>query len=499
MNRRGFVRSSIAAAVTASLPLDRALSTILGPSATVDADINAFTGDGAEITLKRAAVQELGDSLRGNLLLPGHEAYEAARHVINASIDKHPALIVQPSGVTDIRNAVDFARESSLLTAVKCGGHSHSGKSTCNGGMMIDLSTFRSVHVDRKAKIAHVSGGSLLGDMDHETMSLGLVTTAGTVSHTGVGGLTLGGGFGRVARRFGLSLDNVRGFEIVTPDGRYRRANAMENPELYWGLRGGGGNFGVVTSFEFQLHEMQREVIGGMIGFPAEQARQVLQFYAEYGPEAPDELALDMVMFNIPTGSIITLAICYSGEHKKADAILNKIRSAGTPVMDTVGAVDYVTLQKRGDVSDPRAIGSYTKSGFSTELTPAFIDAIVSGYEAREGRNTTFAFQQCGGAISRVASDATAFPHRDINYVPLLIIDWPINADASEHIAWLRAYWKTIEPHIQGFYTNDLIDETQEQVNRNYLGNYPRLKALKNKYDPTNLFRLNANVIPTGS
>ncbi len=498
MNRRRFVQSSLAAAVAASLPVNNGLAALLGPSATVDADINAVTGDGAELTLRRAAVQELADSLRGNLLLPGHEAYENARHVINASIDKHPALIVQCKGVADVRNAVDFARESNLLTAVKCGGHSHSGKSTCNGGMMIDLSTFRSVHVDPKAKIAHVSGGSLLGDMDHETMTFGLVTTAGTVSHTGVGGLTLGGGFGRVARRFGLSLDNVRSFEVVTADGRFRRASASENPDLYWGLRGGGGNFGVVTSFEFQLHEMQREIIGGRIGFPVEQARQVLNFYADYSLEAPDELALDMVMIGTEqTGSLITFGICYSGPHKQAEAILHKIRSAGTVVMDSVGATDYVALQKAGDVSDVRAIGSYTKSGFSTELSPAFIDAIVRGFEAREGRTTVFATQQCGGAISRVAADATAFPHRGINYIPLLIIDWPIAADAAEHIAWLRAYWKTIEPHIQGFYTNDLIDESQEQVNRNYLGNYARLIALKNKYDPANLFRLNANIIPT--
>jgi FAD/FMN-containing dehydrogenase len=492
------MQSSLTAAIAASLPVNSGIAALLGPSATVDADINALTGDGAEVTLRRTAVQELADSLRGNLLLPGHEAYENARHVINASIDKHPALIVQCEGVADVRNAVDFARESSLLTAVKCGGHSHSGKSTCNGGMMIDLSTFRSVHVDPKAKIAQVSGGSLLGDMDHETMAFGLVTTAGTVSHTGVGGLTLGGGFGRVARRFGLSLDNVRGFELVTADGRFRRASASENPDLYWGLRGGGGNFGVVTSFEFQLHEMQREIIGGRIGFPIEQARQVLDFYADYSLEAPDELALDMVMMGSgQTASLITFGICYSGPHKQADAILNKVRSAGTVVMDDVGAMDYVALQKSGDVSDVRAIGSYTKSGFSAELSPAFIDTIVRGFEAREGRFTVFATQQCGGAISRVAPDATAFPHRGINYIPLLIIDWPIDSDASEHVAWLKETWRTIEPHIQGFYTNDLIDESQEDVNRNYFSNYQRLVALKNQYDPANLFRLNANIIPT--
>ncbi|MCZ6876400.1 MAG: FAD-dependent oxidoreductase, partial [bacterium] len=219
MNRRHFIQSTVAAAVAAALPISRSYAAILSGSMKVDADINAVTGAGAEVTLRRAAVQELGDSLRGNLLLPGHEAYEEARRVLNASIDKHPAIIVQPKGTADVVNAVDFARESSLLVAVKCGGHSPSGKSTCDGGMMIDLSLLRSVRVDPDRRIAQVSGGSWLGDMDHDTMNFDLVTTTGTVSHTGVGGLTLGGGFGRVARRFGLAVDNVRGVELVTADG----------------------------------------------------------------------------------------------------------------------------------------------------------------------------------------------------------------------------------------------------------------------------------------
>ena len=267
MNRRGFVRISLAAAVGASLPLKGALGAILSASKAVDADINAVTGDGASVTLKRAAVQELGESLRGNLILPGHAVYDDARRVLNASISKFPALIVQPRGVADIRNTVDFARSENLLVAVKCGGHSHSGKSTCDGGLMIDLSLMRGVRVDERERIAYVTGGSLLGDMDNETMQFGLVTSAGTVSHTGVAGLTLGGGFGRVARRYGLSLDNVRAVDIVTADGELRHASAEENPELLWGVRGGGGNFGVVTNLEFELHPMQREVIGGNISF----------------------------------------------------------------------------------------------------------------------------------------------------------------------------------------------------------------------------------------
>jgi FAD/FMN-containing dehydrogenase len=498
MHRRSFMARSLAVAIGAQLPFGSAFSAVLAASGKVDSDLDAVTGDGKGITLEKAALQELGESLRGNLILRGHPAYEEARRVRNPSISRYPALIVQPTGVADVRQAVDFARGSNLLVAVKCGGHSHSGKSTCNGGMMIDLSAMRGVRVDPKARIAYVEGGSLLGDMDHETMALGLVTTAGTVSHTGVGGLTLGGGFGRVARRFGLSLDNVRAVDIVTADGQLRRASADENPDLYWGVRGGGGNFGVVTSFEFGLHPMDREVIGGNIVFPLSQAKQVLEFYSEYQLMAPDELSLDAGIYSIRgvQGESCVLSICYSGPKNRADAILKTIRSAGKPVQDTVKAMDYVALQRSGDETDPRGVGSYTKSGFSATLTPAFIDAILTGFEARPERGTIFAFQQGGGAINRVAANATAFPHRDITLTPLLVVDWAMGRDASADVTWLKQYWASIEPHIQGFYTNDLIDETQKQVDENYLGNYPRLVALKNRYDPTNLFRLNANVIP---
>jgi FAD binding domain/Berberine and berberine like len=498
MDRRNFVARSLAVAIGAQLPFGGAFAAVLAAAGKVDADLDAVTGAGKSITLEKAALQELGDSLRGNLILRGHPAYEEARRVRNPSISRYPALIVQPTGVTDVRHAVDFARSSNLLVAVKCGGHSHSGKSTCNGGMLIDLSLMRGVRVDPKARIAYVEGGSLLGDMDHETMALGLVTTAGTVSHTGVGGLTLGGGFGRVARRFGLSLDNLRAVDIVTADGQLRRASADENPDLYWGVRGGGGNFGVVTSFEFQLHPMDREVIGGNIVFPLSQAKQLLEFYSEYQLMAPDELSLDAGIYSIRgvQGQSCVLGFCYSGPRNGADAILKTLRSAGKPIDDTVKAMDYVALQRSGDDTDPRGVGSYTKSGFSAGLTPAFIDAILTGFEARPERGTIFAFQQGGGAINRIAADATAFPHRDITLTPLLVVDWAIERDASADVAWLKQYWASIEPHIQGFYTNDLIDETQKQVDENYLGNYPRLVALKNRYDPTNLFRLNANVIP---
>jgi FAD/FMN-containing dehydrogenase len=237
MKRRQFLQSSIAASVAASLPTGQALAAALAAMSEINGDVNAVTGGGSQVTLEQAAIKELSDSLRGRLLLPGNDGYDVARRVLNPVIDKHPALIVQPSGAADIMNAVTFAGERDLLLAVKCGGHSFSGKSTCEGGMQIDLSTFRSARVDVDSKTAYIAGGSLLGELDHEAMAHGLVTTAGTVSHTGVGGLTLGGGFGRLARRYGLALDNVTGVDVVTADGKLVHANADEHPDLYWAVR----------------------------------------------------------------------------------------------------------------------------------------------------------------------------------------------------------------------------------------------------------------------
>ena len=498
MNRRRFVQSSLGAVVAASLPTSQSLAAILSGSMGVDADINAVTGDGAEVTLKQAAVKELGDSLRGNLVLPGHDMYEEARRVLNASINKHPALIVQCKGVADVRNAVDFARESNLLVAVKGGGHSFSGKSTCDGGMMIDLSTLRSVRVDPKRRIANVSGGSLLGDMDHDTMAFGLVTTAGTVSHTGVGGLTLGAGFGRVGRRFGLALDNVLGLDIVTADGKLLYVDADEDPELYWGLRGGGGNFGVVTNFDFQLHPMDREVIGGTVVFPLSEARSVLNFYADYAASAPDELYLDGGLTSRSgQPGLAFLHVCYSGPMNKADRIIDPIRNAGTAVFDGIKAIDYVALQRSGDTSDPRARGGYVKSGFASEITPKMIDDILYGFKVHPQRGMNVVWQHAGGEIGRVDSGATAFAHRHVKHDTLMLMDWPVDIDSTPHVKWLKDYWATVEPHTRGAYANDIGDVPQDRVHRNYGGNYDRLLALKNQYDPGNLFRLNANIAPT--
>ena len=497
MNRRHFIRSSVAAAVAAAVPPSQVWASLRHTPTQVPADIDAVTGNGAELTLKQAAVQELSDSLRGKLLLPGNAAYDEARMLLNPAFDKYPALVVQPTGSADISSAVTFARENDLLVAVKCGGHSASGTSTCDGGMQIDLSTYRYVHVDPKARTARVAGGSLLGELDHEAMAHGLVTTAGTVSHTGVGGLTLGGGFGRLARRFGLSLDNVLELDIVTPDGQLRRAAPDENPDLYWALRGGGGNFGVVTSFLFQLHPMQRKVTNAFFTFPLAEARQVMNFFAEYADAAPDEMHVGGGIGGaLGKDAGVTIGIVWSGDASKVDGLVEPIMKAGTVQNMSIQETDYVALQRSGDYDDPRAFTGYMKTGFIGKMTPKLVDDIVDNFEHRPNRATRVVFQQSGGAIGRVAADATAFAHRESKHNMLSFVSWKFGEDGSDHVKYIKSHWANLEPHTRGFYTNDLFSESAELINSNYRGNYPRLLKVKQQYDPTNLFRLNANIRP---
>ena len=499
MDRRRFIRNSIAATFAATMPASALWAVSLRHAPTeVTADINAITGDGEQLTLKQAAVQELSDSLKGKLLLPGSEGYDAARLLLNPDFDKFPALVVQPSGAADVGYAVSFARENGLLLAVKCGGHSASGQSSCDGGMQIDLSHMRGVRVDPAARTARVEGGSLLGELDHESMAHGLVTTAGTVSHTGVGGLALGGGFGRLGRRFGLTLDNALEYDVVTADGKLHRAALDENPDLFWGLRGGGGNFGVVTSFLFRLHPMQRQVSFGRFVFPFSEAKQVMNFFAEYADGAPDELQVDGGIGGAPgqdPGAMI--AVVWSGDSGRTEEIFAPIRKAGTVVSETVQPMDYVALQRSGDYDDPRAFSGYMKSGFTGKLSPALIDDLVDNFEHQPNRATRVVFQQSGGAIGRVAADATAFAHRESKHNMLSFVSWKYGDDGAEHVRYIKSHWANMEKYTRGFYTNDMYAEGQSEINANYRGNYPRLLELKNRVDPTNLFRLNANVRPT--
>jgi FAD/FMN-containing dehydrogenase len=497
MNRRHFFQTTVAAAVAYSLPygrlfaLDQAASQAAG-------GIAAVTLDGRPIVIEQAAIKDLQARMRGPVLLSGDAGYEQARRVLNESINKHPALVVQPTGVADIQSAVNFARERELLLAVKCGGHSPGGKSTCDRGMQIDLSRFRGVRVDAGGRRAYVDGGSLLGELDHETMALGLVTTAGTVSHTGVGGLTLGGGFGRLARRFGLALDNVRAVDVVTADGSYLHADPDENPDLYWGVRGGGGNFGVVTNFEFELHPMQRQVIAGNLLFPIDRAREIIGFYGDYSSKAPDDLYVDYFMQMPPAGKpgVCGMHVCYSGAAGEADALFAPLRRLGTPVADTIKAQDYVAVQKSTDRSDPRNEGTYLKSGFISDFTPDMVSALVDGFQPDPLRSTVVFFQHSGGAIGRVAKEATSFPHRHSKHNMFAVVSWNLDNDAAPHIRYVKDYWGTLERYTDGYYTNEVGDEAQTLVDDNYQGNLARLRTIKKKYDPGNLFRLNANVQP---
>jgi hypothetical protein len=495
MTRRDFFMASLATTLAASVTDRRAIAAL----APVVDDVSAVSGNGARLSLPKSDVQALRDSLRGPLLLPGQPGYDEARRVLNASIDKHPALVVQPSGAADVCTAVRFARAHGLLVAVKCGGHSYAGKSTCDGGMQIDLSRFRGVRVDPAARVAYVAGGSLLGELDHEAMAAGLVTTAGTVSHTGVGGLTLGAGFGRLARRFGLALDNVRAVDIVTADGKLQHASAEENPDLHWAVRGGGGNFGVVTGFEFGLHPMQRQVIGGDVIFPTARFPELLKFYADFGTGAPDDLYVDAWM-SVPAGGkegTCGIQVCYSGPASDAERALAALRKFGKPVKDTIGPVDYVQLQRSSDRTDPRNEGQYLKSGFIDRFPPELAVAMADGFQADPSRNTVVFFQHSGGAIGRVAPDATAFPHRRSLFNMFAVVSWPLPGDATPHVRYIKDYWASLERFTDGYYTNEVADEAQHYVDENYQGNIARLTSIKNRFDPTNLFRLNANIKPT--
>jgi FAD/FMN-containing dehydrogenase len=489
MNRRKFCQSTLlAGGALAIAPLLRATS-----------EVNALTIDGGESSIAASAVDDLAASLRGPLLLPGSAAYEEARLVLNPTIDKHPALIVQPSGVADVSRAVQFAQDYRLATAIKCGGHSNAGKGTVNGGLQIDLSRFRHVRVDPENRVAYVSGGSLLGAMDHESLAQGLVTTAGTVSHTGVGGLATGGGYGRLARKYGLTLDNIKAVDAVSADGKLRHANVEENPDLYWGVRGAGSNFGVVTGFEFHLHPMDRHVLLGNFIYPYSSLKDALDFYADYSATAPDEMSTDLI-YGFPPGNdqgFVFFQCVYCGAEAEGRKQLKKFSALGSPVRETVAMTDYEVIQRSGDNDAPRATASYMKGGFLSEMQPGLIDNIVDGLEPAAGRSTMMIFQQAGGAIGRVANDATAFPHRYANWNMMATVGWKPDLPRDPHVAFIKGFWNSLAPYTHGFYSVEASDDNRDQWSSNYQGNHARLARVKRRYDPDNIFRLNANITPS--
>jgi hypothetical protein len=373
MKRRTFCASTLAAASFARLPFAHA-----APAA----QISVARNDGKRGALQRVAVSELRASLRGELLEPGATGYDQARRVWNGSFDRKPALIARCVGAADVIQAVTFARAHDLVLAVRGGGHSLSGQSVCEGGLMIDLARMGSVHVDPHARTARLEPGVLLGDFDREAQFFGLATTAGTVSHTGAAGLTLGGGFGRLARRYALACDNLIGADVITADGKLVHTSEQENPDLLWGLRGGGGNFGVVTSLEYRLHAVGPMMYGGLIVFPFAKARALLKFFADFAASAPDELNADAEVATTPFGNMVGFDITYSGAPAQAEAVLAPLRKFTPAVSDRLGPTTYVDLQRSIDTGAEPGRGYYERSGFVRHLTPGLIDAVVSSMEA---------------------------------------------------------------------------------------------------------------------
>ena len=489
MDRRQFCRSAVAAGVAAAFLPGCGRET---PEATqVDTAISAISLEGAEISLEKAAIKELGDAVSGTVMLPGHPQYDTTRTIWNGMHDRRPALIAQCADTDDVRHAVDFARDNNLLVAVRGGGHSWPGKSVCDGGLMIDLSQMNTVAVDADARTAAAQGGALLNALDSNALEKGLVTTAGVVSHTGVGGYTLGGGFGRLNRKYGLTIDNVLGATIVTADGQVRTVSADNEPDLFWAIRGGGGNFGVVTEFIYQLHPFDRNVLSGSIVWPVAQARDVLEWYAEAAADLSDEMYIGPVMAADPeAGEIMVMDVVYNGDPVQGEKELAPLRAIGTPLVDGVTVQDYMVLQTVNDVAFGHGIRSYAKNGMVKEWTQGLVDVLVDAYNPK----LFLANHVAGGAVKRVGETDTAFPHRNAEIMLVFASGWMDPAQDEQMIKETRELYRAVEPHMGGYYDN--IDFDGAEVAGNYGPAYSRLAAIKGQYDPGNLFRMNSNIEP---
>ena len=455
----------------------------------------------SDTALAEDTVAAFKTTLRGALLRPGDDGYEAARTLWNAMIDKRPALIVRCVGVADVIQAVNFARTHDLLVAVRGGGHNVAGNAVCDGGLMIDLSPMKSVHVDPVRRTARAEPGATWRDFDHETQAFGLATTGGVIPTTGVAGLTLGGGIGWLMGSYGLSCDNLLSVDVVTADGRLLQASATENPDLFWGVRGGGGNFGVVTSFEYQLHAVG-QVLGGMVIHPVERARDVLKFYREFTRTAPDALTSMAVCLTSPEGApVVALLVCYNGPLAEGEKVLQPLRAFGPPVADHIGPMAYTALQNMLEAGFPAGLQNYWKSNFLQDLSDDAIAVMVDGFAQMPAPTSALAIEHISGAVSRVSEDATAFTHRQAPYNLLIVGIWPDLANNDTNIRWVRQTWDAMQPFSSGgVYVNYLgqaADEGAERIKEAYgVAKYERLLALKKQYDPTNLFRLNQNINP---
>ncbi len=491
MLRRTFCKTTLAAAVAATLP---GCGRDMPPAATdVGSLISAVSSAGSEISIETAAVGELAESLSGHLYLQADEGYDDAKRVWNGMFDhKQPSMVVQCQGTQDVVNAVDFARDRNLLVSVKGGGHSLPGKCTSDGGMMIDLSQMYSVDVDTDNKSARVDGGAWLAHLDTASLQHNLLTTTGTVSHTGVGGFTLGGGMGRTDRMMGLAIDNLLAATVVTASGDVVHASEEENADLFWGLRGGGGNFGVVTEFVYRLHPFNPTVYGGDLIYAID--KDFLAFYAEIIHTMPDEANIEPFFAPGEDGKMTAfVGVTWGGDHAAGEKALAPMLAFPGLKGGELGPKSYQAIQTQWDGLTAHGAQNYLKSGFLNEITPEVIE-IMADF-ANRGPYSSW-FQHLGGATARVAPDATAFVHRNValNYG----IDYSSRDPAQNEagIAAVREYYDALKPHMVGFYTN-LHQDNEKNIWGNYGSNYPRLVDIKNQYDPTNLFRLNANVKPT--
>jgi hypothetical protein len=395
------------------------------------------------------SIHEFRKRLRGLIFRPGDDGYDNARKVFNGMVDRRPALIVRCAGVADVIAAVNFARDTGMLVSIRGGGHGVVGNAVCNDGLVIDLSAMKSVRVDPKYRTACAEGGATWGDFDHETQVFGLATTGGIVPTTGIAGLTLGGGIGYLNRKHGLACDNLLSADVVAADGRLLRANAEEHEDLFWGLRGGGGNFGVVTSFQYQLHPVG-QVLGGEIVFPLDQAKEVLRFYRDWSIAAPDELRADATLLSGPEDPVLDLIVCYCGPLEEGEKVLQPLRSCGSPVADTVGPVSYGTVQNLlTKIFQPGQL-HYWKAGFIHTLSNEAIEAIVDFFAgAVPGFFAAIAIEHLGGAISRVAPGDTAFSYRQTEHSLLVLRMWQDPAHSDNNIDWARRCYRIAEPFLE--------------------------------------------------
>ena len=444
-----------------------------------------------------SAVNELQQIFDGKILVEGDDHYQTARKVWNGMIDKKPAIIAQCVNTNDIIQAVKFARNHDWIVSVRGGGHNVTGNAVCDNGIMIDLSLMRSVTVDPGKQVAEVQTGATWGDFDNATQKYGLGCTGGLISTTGVAGLTLGGGVGWLVRKHGLSCDNLLAAEIVTADGSLMQISTKENAELFWGIRGGGGNFGIVTSMKFQLHKLDK-VVGGMILYPQNNAREVIQFYREFMKTAPDELTLYIGLLTSPDGfPVVGFVGCYSGDPEKAEAVLKPLREFGSPIADLMQPKSYTEMQTLLDEPFPPGNRYYWKSGFLRTLSDEAIDTIISYAATVTSPYTAIILEYYGGVASREPEGGTSYPHRQAEYDLVIISNWVNPAEDEKHISWTRKFYEAMQEYSsKRVYVNTLGIEGEERVKEAYGENYQRLAVLKTKYDPGNLFRLNQNIAP---